>query len=110
MTVKKKKRKKKPITPRSWIKGKLQQIFMRAREHGEALRLTGYCCDECGIKKSVAKGRVVKLEVHHKKEANMNKIIDLIQEELLVQENLQPLCVPCHDVKHPDRIKRKKKH
>jgi 5-methylcytosine-specific restriction endonuclease McrA len=103
----KKKRKLKPISPRSWIKGKVQQIFLYSREHGQALKLTENHCDVCGVKKSQAKGRVVKLEVHHIVPARMNKIIDLIQEELLRQENLQPLCKPCHNKRHPDRIKKK---
>jgi predicted HNH restriction endonuclease len=96
-------------TPRSTIKGTLQRLFVRSRERSTAMRASGYTCTECGLKQSTAKGRKVKLCVHHMDLAKLNELTDMVYEYLLHRpEKLQPLCKDCHDLKHPDGIGAKK--
>lgn len=86
------------ITPRSRIKGMLRQIFLRSRERAEALKRDHYSCQKCGIKASTAKGREVKVQVHHKRGIFVwDKVIDLIYDEILCDPiDLETLCVSCH--------------
>lgn len=94
--------KKKPVTPRSQIRAALRRLFLRSRERAEALRLDKYTCRGCGAKQSRAVGREVYVEVHHQDGiGNWNKIIDLIQAELLCHpDNLITLCKSCHIKNH----------
>jgi hypothetical protein len=97
---KKRKRKRlKPVTPRSEIKGRIDRIWFWSRERREKVRLlklSGDWCDEC---------EKVWEEIHHKEEAKINEIIDMIYETLLVPpEKLVGLCKECHNKKHPERI------
>jgi len=91
--------KKKPNTPRSRVKNALRQLWLRSRERAAALKSTGNCCDNCGIKQSVAKGRVVKLQVHHDPAINWDGVVDLIFERLLNAPQY-PLCEACHKEEH----------
>jgi len=90
---------KKPNTPRSKVKVALRRLWLQSRERSKALKDTGYCCSECGIKQSVTKGKEVKLEVHHDPPINWNGIVDLIFERLL-NSNQKPLCKDCHKKQH----------
>ena len=55
----------------------------------------------CGSKQSVAKGREVKLEVHHKRSPNWQRIFEVIREELLVDPvELECMCKECHGKHH----------
>ncbi len=94
-----------PNTPRSKIRGAVKQLWMRSRERAAALKATGYCCTECGVKQSKAKGREVKVQVHHDPPiaAKIEKVIDLIA-DLLASPQF-PLCVPHHSEKHPKEKK-----
>lgn len=76
----------------------LRQLFLRSRERATALKRDNYSCQKCGVKSSKAKDKVVKVEVHHVKGISMwDEIIDLINKELLCDpDELQTLCVPCH--------------
>jgi len=89
-------------TPRARIKGILRQMFVSSNERSEALKKTSYCCNRCGIKQSQAKGREVKLNVHHKEGINCwQEIIDLITDKLLCDpDKLEVLCVDCHNKEH----------
>ena len=87
-----------PYTPNSKIRAVLRQLWLRSRERAQALKNSKYCCTKCGVKQSVAKGREVKLQVHHKKGIDWDGLIELIRTRLLqTPEDLAPLCVPCHD-------------
>lgn len=90
---------KKPNTPRSRVKNTLRQLWLRSRERAAALKKASYCCTECGIKQSTAKGHEVKLEVHHDPMVNWDGIVDLIIERLL-QVPQYPLCKGCHKALH----------
>ena len=55
------------------------------------------------MKSSVAKGKEVKLQVHHKEGiANWEQVIDVIFEQLLCSpDKMEPLCLACHGKEHP---------
>ena len=91
--------KKKPNTPRSRIKVAIRLLWLRSRERAKALKDHDYKCADCGVKKSVAKGKEVKLEVHHDPAINWDGLIDLIFERILNVPQY-PLCKKCHKKKH----------
>jgi hypothetical protein len=92
---------RKKVTSKTKIVQALRMLFLRSKEHNAALKHYGYTC-RCGAKKSVAKGRAVKVEVHHREGVcNWDKIIELIRKELLVSpEKLEILCYTCHKKEH----------
>ena len=106
---KRKKRKLKPYTPNSRITGGFARTFTNSREHGEALKKTGHRCYQCGVKRSVAKGKEVKLYVHHIIPVNIKRVMEIYREEYLQQNNLMPVCKECHMALHPDGIGARKK-
>lgn len=76
-------------------------LWMRSRERQSCIRKYSNTCQEkgCGKKGSVAKGREVKIEVHHLKEPNWERIFSVIREELLVpHDEMVTLCKECHAV------------
>lgn len=97
-----------PYTPSSQIRNALRVLWLRSRERVAALKNTGYCCSCCGVKQSVAKGREVKLKVHHVKGVtNWERIFAVIREELLVDpKELAPLCKECDDKFHPENVRK----
>ena len=101
--------KKLPVTPKSQIKSMIRRyLWLRSRERAAAIKRENNTCQECGRKGSVAKGREVKIEVHHKKEINWDKIFKLMYKELLVVlKKLEVLCKECHkeETKKQRRIK-----
>ena len=94
-----------PNTPRSRIRAAIRQLWMRSRERAKALKDSGYRCVNCGVKKSVAKGREVKLEVHHSPPIDWDNIIDLIAKNIL-EAPQKPLCKKCHKKEHPEQKKK----
>lgn len=92
-----------PYTPNSKIRQAIRgNIWLRSRERAKALKDSGYCCEKCGIKQSRAKGREVKVEVHHKDGIDWQGLIDMIRERLL-SGDLEVLCKKCHDDEHKER-------
>ena len=91
--------KKLPTTPRSRIKNAIRQVFLRSRERAAALKATSHKCARCGIKASQAKGREVKLHVHHINGINWDGVVDLVIDRVLAQP-MEPLCIPCHEKEH----------
>lgn len=96
--------KKKPGTPRSRIRSVLRKSWMMfSRERRAALVRSGYRCEApgCGVKQSKAKGREVKIEVHHLNGIWWTGILDLIFKWLFCpSDELICLCVSCHDALH----------
>ncbi len=88
-----------PSTPRSRIKNAIRQVFLRSRERATALKATGHRCARCGIKASQAKGREVKLQVHHVGGIDWDGVIDLVIARVLAVP-LVALCVDCHAKEH----------
>jgi 5-methylcytosine-specific restriction endonuclease McrA len=90
--------KKKPITPNSQIRSALRQLWLRSRERAAAIKRDHNTCTTCGKKGSVAKGREVKIEVHHIGETiNWERILEYVRRHLLVDPKfLECLCKECH--------------
>ena len=100
-----------PVTPNSQIRSALRQLFLRSRERGEAVKLHHNTCQVCGAKGSVAKGREVKIEVHHTEGIDWSGLIELIRTRLLQDPSKYTcLCKKCHDDQHPERIAKEKKN
>ena len=75
---------------------------MRSRERSSALKRDKYTCVKCGIKQSVAKGKEVKVEVHHKDEQiDWEELIDIFIERVLqTPDKLEVQCKECHKKEH----------
>lgn len=89
-------------TPRSSVRSALRQLWLRSRERAACLKNASNCCEVCGIKQSVAKGKEVKLEVHHNYGVpNWDHIIDTVFKHLLCDpKHLTALCKKCHEEEH----------
>ena len=74
-------------------------IWLKSRERSLALQRTGYCCEVCGVKQSRAKGREVKVEVHHERLIGWARIFKVLREELFSCK-LEVLCEKHHDERH----------
>jgi len=96
-------------TPRSRIKAKLREIWLRSRERAKALKDAKYHCNRCDAKQSTAKGKEVRLNVHHVNGIDWDGVVDLIIERVLAGE-LEVLCVSCHDKEHADERAARKKN
>jgi hypothetical protein len=93
--------KKLPTTPRSRVKNALRLVWLRSRERAACLKAAGHCCERCGVKASSAKGREVKLQVHHRDGINWDGIVDSIIAAMLPHPSrLQALCLKCHEEEH----------
>ena len=95
-----------PGTPRSKVRSALRQLWLRSRERSAALKREGNRCQCCGVKASVAKGREVKLEVHHLREGGIEweKMIDYVYRHLLCDpKELEVLCKACHEDEHKEK-------
>ena len=84
-------------TPTSQIKNNLRKMWLQSRERNQAIRREGNTCQRCGLKGSVAKGREVKIEVHHIEGIEWEGIIKFIRDNLLINpDGLEVLCRDCH--------------
>ena len=85
-------------TPRSRVKSAIRQLWLRSRERAAAIKREHNTCEHCGVKGSVAKGREVKIEVHHRDGIlEWDKVIDYVFRHVLVSpDNLEVLCRECH--------------
>ena len=94
-----------PTTPRSKVRAALRQLWLRSRERQAALKRDKYSCTRCGVHQSVAKGREVKINVHHTTPIDWDRMIDFIMIEsglMCGPEGLTSLCVKCHEEEHSD--------
>lgn len=92
-------------TPRSKIRAALRQLWLRSRERSAALKREGYCCERCKVKQSKAKGREVDINVHHREGIKWEDTIDYIAKNILCPpEQLEVLCVDCHDKEHQIKL------
>lgn len=85
-------------TPRSIIRHAIRQVWLRSRERAAAIKAETNTCEECNQKGSVAKGRQVKIEVHHQEPPDMEMIIDAFFKSGLLcnPDRLTVLCKDCH--------------
>ena len=90
--------KKLDYTPNSSIRAALRKLFLRSRERAAVIKRDEYCCVVCGKKKSTAKGKELKVEVHHKEGiANWDKLFQSVREYLLCSpDKMETLCKNCH--------------
>jgi predicted HNH restriction endonuclease len=91
--------KRSPNTPKSRVKNAIRQVWLRSRERAAALKKTGYCCERCEVKQSKAKGREVKVQVHHVDGIDWDGVVDLVIERVL-RGDLEVLCEDCHGKEH----------
>jgi uncharacterized hydantoinase/oxoprolinase family protein len=88
-------------TPRSKIRQALRQAWLRSRERLAALKRDKYTCQVpgCGKKQSEAKGREVKVNVHHRENIDWDEVIDLALSSGLFcgPEKLVTMCEECHN-------------
>lgn len=99
------------ITPDGIIRSCLRMLFLRSRERSAAIRRDKNTCQTCSIKGSVAKGKEVKIEIHHVAEGDINwkRLYDVIREELLCPpERMISLCRHDHLALHGKTSKPKK--
>jgi predicted HNH restriction endonuclease len=91
-----------PYTPRSQIVSAIRKVWLRSRERAQTIKQTGGRCCLCDVKQSSAKGKEMKLAVHHAKHRpDWDRVIAVIREEVLqTPEDLWPLCPCCHDELH----------
>lgn len=94
-----------PGTPRSKVKNALRLLFLRSRERAAAVKRESNTCQQCGAKGSVAEGREVKIEVHHRHGINnWDTVIDAIFKHLLCHpDGLEVLCKECHRKETDDK-------
>jgi predicted HNH restriction endonuclease len=86
-----------PYTPNGKIRQALRLLWLRSRERSQALKNSGYRCVYCGVKQSTAKGREVRLDVHHKRGIKWDDICAMVRERLLqTPDDLAPCCEKCH--------------
>jgi len=87
-----------PYTPNSRIRQALRILWMRSRERAQALKNSGYRCCLCGVKQSTAKGREVRLEVHHTSPVDWDGLfVDIRRRLLHSPDRLAPMCKACHE-------------
>ena len=91
-----------PTTPRSRARAAIRQLWLRSRERASALKRSQHHCEVCGIKGSAAKGKEVKLEVHHNNGIdNWEFVINAIYKHILCDpKHLTVVCKECHDNIH----------
>ena len=89
--------KKLPYTPNSQIRSALRRLFLRSRERGNVIKKAKYTCCKCQSKQSKAKGREVKVQVHHRSGINWDGLFDDIRKRLLDESDMEVLCEDCHD-------------
>jgi len=90
--------KKSLFTTNSQIRSALRRLFLRSRERAKRLKDDKYTCQKCGVKQSKAKGKEVKVEVHHKIGVeNWSALYDAVRKYLLCDpDHLETLCKKCH--------------
>ena len=103
MTARVKAKKPRPIrTPHSRIRSALRALWLWSNERNAAVKREANTCQCCGKKGSAAKGREVKIEVHHLDGVvNWQHLIEEIQRHLLCDPaSLAVLCTDCHKQVH----------
>jgi 5-methylcytosine-specific restriction endonuclease McrA len=91
------------VTPKSKIVVALRRLWLYSRERTTVLKRDDYKCVMCQIKASQSKDGPVKIQVHHKKGIQAwDELVSIIQDKILCTghlEDLEVLCVPCHNKK-----------
>ncbi len=94
-----------PNTPRSKVRAALRALWLRSRERAAAIKREGGCCELCGAKQSTAKGREIKLEIHHNNGIEWEAMVDHVYRHLLCDpKHLTVYCKDCHSKEHQGDI------
>lgn len=94
-------KKKTDKTPKSKIVAAIRLLWLRSQERAAAIKRDGYACQRCGAKQSKAKGREVKVEVHHIDGIEWYDVANIIAERILqTPDRLMTLCHECHMLEH----------
>ena len=97
--MKKAAKKTPPATVRA--RSAVRRAWMRSKERGLALKRDGYTCQSCGVKQSAAKGREVRVVVHHVDEVRWGGTLQEMAEDMFCDAGrLLTLCVACHKALH----------
>ena len=80
----------------------LRKCFLTSKERNHVLKEAEYRCAKCNAKQSRAKGREVKLHVHHTDGIDWTGLIALIRKRLL-SGKLEVLCERHHKERHRKR-------
>ena len=89
--------KKTTKTPRSRVRAAIRQLWLRSRERAAALKRDNYTCQECGKKQSRARGKEIKVQVHHLNGIEWEKVTDYVFRHILCDpKELLTLCPDCH--------------
>ena len=83
-------------TTRAKVKSALRLLWLRSPERARVLKDDKYTCQNCGKKQSKAKGKEVKVEVHHTEGIEWNDMVDNILFWIFQSEQIT-LCEKCHD-------------
>lgn len=84
-------------TPRSIIRNAYRRLFLRSRERAACVKAHNNTCVKCGRKGSVAKGREVKIQVHHIHGIEWEELEAVVRKTLLCNPSMmQTLCKECH--------------
>lgn len=98
--------KKLPYTPSSRIRSALRALWMRCRERQAAIKRECNTCQHCHRKGSTAKGREVKIHVHHKRGIDWERLFAVIRECLLqTADDYEVLCTECHAKHHQENTR-----
>ena len=100
--------KKLPYTPKSKIAGWIRRGWTQSRERAKVIKEAKYTCGQCGRKQSRAKGKEVKIEVHHIDKINWENVIRIVREEVLDKPQ-EVLCKDCHRLETDKQNEAKKK-
>ena len=93
--------KKRAVPIKTRVRSALRQLWLRSPQRAEAIKRDNYTCQCCGAKQSTAKGREVKVVVHHDNEIDWDGVCDLVIERVLQgPSRLTTLCVGCHKAIH----------
>lgn len=93
--------KKLPTTPKSRVRAALRTVWLRSRERAAALKRENNTCEICHRKGSNAKGKEVKIHVHHLNGIEWEKILEYVYRHILVDpKHLEVVCKECHDEHH----------
>ncbi len=90
-------------TPRSRVKNALRMLWLRSKERAACVKAQHNTCQACGVKGSQARGREVKISVHHLDGCNWDGVVDSVFRAVLHHPSrLQCLCEKCHNTKHQE--------
>jgi hypothetical protein len=98
-----------PYTPKSRIQNWIRRGWTQSRENAKVRKDANYSCSQCGKKQSRAKGKVVKIEVHHIDEINWENVIRVVREEVLDKPQIV-LCYDCHKAETAKQVAKRQEN